>query len=161
MIWIICYNVFTHFSELINLILLKKIKMMFDVLNEAQIKEVIDHNLIGRLGCHAEDKTYVVPISYASDGKYIYVRTFPGMKLEMIRKNPAVCFQVDSMIDMNDWKSVIIWGKVEELADRKERENGLNILLSRSLPNISSETVKLSPEWPFLSPISARSKVLF
>ena len=130
---------------------------MFDVLNEEQIKEVIGHNFIGRLGCHAEGKTYVVPISYASDGKYIYARTFDGMKLEMIRKNPAVCFQVDSMIDMNDWKSVIIWGKVEELVDTKEREKGLNILLSRHFPNVSSETVKYSKEWPF--PTSDISKI--
>ncbi|MEO5501816.1 MAG: pyridoxamine 5'-phosphate oxidase family protein [Ginsengibacter sp.] len=130
---------------------------MFDVLNKEQIKEVIDHNLIGRLGCHAEGKTYVVPISYASDGKYIYARTFDGMKLEMIRKNAAVCFQVDSMINMNDWKSVIIWGKVKELVDTKERENGLNILLSRHLPNVSSDTVKFSPEWPF--PTSDISKI--
>lgn len=110
---------------------------MFDVLSEEQKKEVIAKNFIGRLGCHAEGKTYVVPISYGYDGDNIYVRTFEGMKLEMIRKNPKVCFQVDSFWDMNDWKSVIIWGKAEEMINKKEREKGLNVLLSRILPNIS------------------------
>ena len=130
---------------------------MFDVLNDEQKKEVIANNIMGRLGCNADGKTYVVPISYAFDGDSIYARTFEGMKLDMIRKNPNVCFQVDSFVDMNDWKSVIIWGKVEELSDAKEREKGLNILLSRILPNISSDTVKFSPEWPF--PTTDLSKI--
>lgn len=130
---------------------------MFDVLNIEQIKEVNANNIIGRLGCHADNKTYVVPISYAFDGKDVYARTFKGMKLDMIRKNLAVCFQIDSMIDMNGWRSVIIWGKVEELVDTKEREKGLNFLLSRHFRNVSSETVKFSPEWPF--PTSDISKI--
>lgn len=130
---------------------------MFDVLNAEQIKKVIANNFIGRLGCRALGKTYVVPISYAYDGEHIYARTFEGMKLDMLRKNPEVCFQLDSLVDMNDWQSVIIWGKVVELIDKSEREKGLGILLSRTLPNVSSDTVKLSPEWPF--PTTDTSKI--
>jgi hypothetical protein len=130
---------------------------MFDVLNKEQIKEVITNNFIGHLGCHADGKSYVVPISYAFDGIHIYARTFEGRKVDMIRKNPQVCFQIDSMVAMNDWQSVIIWGKVEELIEKTEREKGLDILLSRTLPNVSSDTVKFSPEWPF--PTSDLSKI--
>ena len=130
---------------------------MFDVLNKEQIKEVITNNFIGHLGCHADGKSYVVPISYAFDGIHIYARTFEGLKVDMIRKNPQVCFQIDSMVGMNDWQSVIIWGKVEELIYKTEREKGLNVLLSRALPNVSSDTVKFSPEWPF--PTSDLSKI--
>ena len=130
---------------------------MFDVLNKEQIKEVITNNFIGHLGCHADGKSYVVPISYAFDGTHIYARTFEGLKVDMIRKNPQVCFQIDSMVSMNDWQSVIIWGKVEELIEKTEREKGLNVLLSRALPNVSSDTVKFSAEWPF--PTSDLSKI--
>lgn len=122
---------------------------MFSTLSENRIKEVISQNIIGRLGCHADGKTYVVPVSYAYDGDSLYVRSFEGMKIEMMRKNPNVCFQLDKMEDMADWESVIIWGTFEELKDVKEREKGLKILLSRILPNIASEMVKLTPEWPF------------
>ena len=122
---------------------------MFDTLSNKQITEVISNNFVGRLGCHADGKTYVVPISYAYNGDYIYARSFEGMKLAMMRNNPNVCFQVDRMEDMADWKSVIIWGTFEELKDPEKREEGLKILISRILPTISSETVKLTPEWPF------------
>jgi nitroimidazol reductase NimA-like FMN-containing flavoprotein (pyridoxamine 5'-phosphate oxidase superfamily) len=67
----------------------------------------------------------------------------------MMRKNPNVCFQVDSFEDMADWKSVIVWGVFEELINDEERNKGLKILINRILPGISSETMKLSPTWPF------------
>jgi nitroimidazol reductase NimA-like FMN-containing flavoprotein (pyridoxamine 5'-phosphate oxidase superfamily) len=122
---------------------------MFDTLSNEQIMDVVSNSLVGRLGCHADGKTYVVPISYAYDGDYIYARSFEGMKLTMMRKNPNVCFQVDKMESMSDWQSVIIWGTFEELTNTQEREKGLKILLSRILPNVSSKTVKFTPEWPF------------
>ncbi|MEO8819839.1 MAG: pyridoxamine 5'-phosphate oxidase family protein [Ginsengibacter sp.] len=124
---------------------------MFDTLSHNQIIEVVSKSILGRLGCHADGKTYVVPISYAYDSNCIYARTFEGMKISMMRKNPNVCFQVDKMESMADWKSVIIWGDFEELKDDAERKKGLEILASRVLPNIASETVKFTPEWPFSS----------
>lgn len=122
---------------------------MFDTLSNKQMMDVLSNSIAGRLGCHADGKTYVVPISYAYDGDYIYARTFNGMKINMMRKNPNVCFQVDNMQNMAEWESVIIWGTFEELSDEAERTKGLKILLSRMLPNVSSETVKFTPEWPF------------
>jgi nitroimidazol reductase NimA-like FMN-containing flavoprotein (pyridoxamine 5'-phosphate oxidase superfamily) len=136
----------------------KKIWIMFDNLDKEQIENVIAENIVGRLGCHADDKTYVVPVSYAYDGKCIYVRTFEGLKISMMRKNPNVCFQVDSFEDMADWKSVFAWGVFEELTDEEERNEGLRILINRILPGISSETMKLSPTWPF--PTEDYSKIV-
>lgn len=126
-----------------------KNKIMFETLSDKQITGVVSGNIIGRIGCHADGKTYVVPISYAYDGDYIYARSFEGLKIDMMRKNPEVCFQVDEMKNMADWKSVVIWGTFEELKEETDREKGLQILMSRILPKISSETVKLTPEWPF------------
>ena len=122
---------------------------MFETLTDKQVINVISNNIIGRLGCHADGKTYIVPISFAYDNGYVYARTFEGKKIEMMRKNPEVCFQLDEMESMANWKSVIIWGTFEELNNEGEREEGLQILLSRILPKMSSETMKLTPEWPF------------
>lgn len=124
---------------------------MFETLSEKEIIKVISQNVLGRLGCHADGKTYVVPISYAYDKNYIYARTFEGMKISMMRKNPNVCFQVDKikMEGMAEWESVILWGAFEELTDVEERNKGLEILLSRILPDVASETVMFTPEWPF------------
>jgi hypothetical protein len=122
---------------------------MFGKLSSVQIEKVIAENVVGRLGCHADGKSYVVPISYAYDGQSIYARTFEGLKISMMRKNPNVCFQIDEMENMANWKSVVTWGIYEELKNEQERNEGLEKLISRMLPEISSETVKLSPQWPF------------
>lgn len=75
---------------------------MFENLDNTEIEEVISNNFIGRLGCQANGKVYVVPISYAYDSNYIYARTFEGMKISMMRNNPNVCFQLDQMGNMSD-----------------------------------------------------------
>ncbi|MEP7318063.1 MAG: pyridoxamine 5'-phosphate oxidase family protein [Panacibacter sp.] len=124
---------------------------MFGTLENNEIEALLYEQLIGRIGCNADDVTYVVPISYAYDGDCVYAHTYEGMKIQMMRKKPKVCFQVDDMHDMANWKSVIAWGEFEELQNEKERTYALEKLINRSIPFISSETTYLSPYWPFRS----------
>jgi len=70
----------------------------------------------------------------------------------MMRKNPKICFQIDEMQDMANWKSVIVWGDFEELIAKNERSKALKILLHRPLPIVSSITTHLGETWPFTSP---------
>lgn len=119
------------------------------ILTVAEIEEVLRGQIVGRVGCHADDKTYIVPISYAYDGQYIYGHTKEGMKISMMRKNPKLCFQTDHFDNMANWKSVIAWGEFEELAGAAERRQALEKLVLRILPILSSETVHLYPHWPF------------
>jgi nitroimidazol reductase NimA-like FMN-containing flavoprotein (pyridoxamine 5'-phosphate oxidase superfamily) len=73
------------------------------------------------------------------------------MKLDMMRKNPGVCFEVDNTKNLSNWQSVVAWGDFEELPTGVLRENGLKILQERKLPIISSETMQLGSHWPFTS----------
>jgi nitroimidazol reductase NimA-like FMN-containing flavoprotein (pyridoxamine 5'-phosphate oxidase superfamily) len=122
---------------------------MFGKLTAAEIEEVLRQETVGRLGCHANGITYVVPVSYAYDGKYLYGRSMEGMKIDFMRKNPNICFQVDLMQNTANWKSVILWGEFEELADPQMRNLGLQKLIERKLPIVSSATMHLSSCWPF------------
>ena len=114
-----------------------------------EIEKLISEQIIGRIGCHADDVTYVVPISYAYDGQFLYARTFEGKKLRMLRKNPRICFQVDDTLDLSNWKSVICWGIFEELTDRNDRNQAITILQDRRIPLISSQTMQLAQDFPF------------
>jgi nitroimidazol reductase NimA-like FMN-containing flavoprotein (pyridoxamine 5'-phosphate oxidase superfamily) len=56
-----------------------------------------------------------------SDGKIFFHACREGLKMEAIRTNPNVCFEVDESIsDGSLAKSVIIWGRVEVI-EKKER----------------------------------------
>lgn len=50
---------------------------------------------------------------------------------------------------MANWQSVVLWGGYEELVSGNERDHALKTLMDRILPLISSETMHLSPQWPF------------
>jgi nitroimidazol reductase NimA-like FMN-containing flavoprotein (pyridoxamine 5'-phosphate oxidase superfamily) len=136
---------------------LQKRITMFGKLTRAQIEELLEKQIVGRIGCHANGITYVVPVSYAYDGEYIYVRSLEGMKLGMMRKNPEVCFEVDNTRNLTNWQSVVAWGLFQELPAGKEREHAVRCLGERKLPVLSSETMHLSPQWPF--PVENESEV--
>jgi nitroimidazol reductase NimA-like FMN-containing flavoprotein (pyridoxamine 5'-phosphate oxidase superfamily) len=123
---------------------------MFGNLGEDAIETILRHQIIGHLACHANDLTYVVPISYAYENGYVYGHTEEGMKINMMRQNPKVCFEVYRMENMGNWQCVVGWGSYEEIADEAERETALKILLRRNLPVITSKTVQLTAEWPFV-----------
>src|ERR1700687_4768012 len=119
---------------------------MIGKLNDTETEGILKCQVVGRIGCHADGLTYVVPVSYAYDGKDIYVHTFEGMKLKMMRKNPHVCFEADVLKDMANWQSVIAWGEYEELTEPDKRIKALQILLNRKLPLLSSITTHLSKD---------------
>ena len=122
---------------------------MIGTLELIQVEDLLKNQIVGRLGCSTSDETYIVPISYAYDGNYIYCHTIEGKKTEILRKNPKVCFQVDEMKDMGNWKSVIVQGVYEELKNPEDRTFAMKILLQRYLPIISSVTTHLGQNWPF------------
>jgi nitroimidazol reductase NimA-like FMN-containing flavoprotein (pyridoxamine 5'-phosphate oxidase superfamily) len=117
---------------------------MLGKLTDEQIEHVLHAQLVGRIGCSADEKMYVVPVTYVYDKGYIYAHSKEGQKVKMMRKNPKVCFQVDAMENMNNWRSVILWGEYEELKSEKEQQIGMNILIDRLVPFITSQTVRPS-----------------
>jgi nitroimidazol reductase NimA-like FMN-containing flavoprotein (pyridoxamine 5'-phosphate oxidase superfamily) len=122
---------------------------MLGKLNVVEIEKVLLQQFVGRIGCHANQLTYIVPVSYAYDGTYVYGHTFEGMKIKMMRENPKVCFEVDILENMGNWKSVISWGHFEEVTDPEERKKSIQKLLDRTIPLIPSQTVQITPHWPF------------
>ena len=88
---------------------------MLGTLTRAQIEEVLRAGTIGRLGVTADGRTYVVPITYVYDGTSIYGHTTVGEKVRMMRKTSNVCFEVEDIKDMANWRTVITWGRYEEL----------------------------------------------
>lgn len=115
---------------------------MIGSLTKDQIEHVLRNGLIGRIACYADHKIYVVPLTYVFDGKFIYAHSREGMKVQMMRKNPNVCFEVDSIETMTNWRCVVAWGKFEELDNEAERSQALKILNDRLMPYLLSETMR-------------------
>ena len=118
---------------------------MIGELTNEQIEEVLKKNVLGRIGCNDGEKNYVVPVNYAYDGKFIIAHSVMGMKIEIMRKNPSVCFEVDEMKSFTTWKSVITWGKYQELTDQRDRFFALRLFVDRMMHMKISKTA-IAPE---------------
>jgi nitroimidazol reductase NimA-like FMN-containing flavoprotein (pyridoxamine 5'-phosphate oxidase superfamily) len=88
---------------------------MLGELNQAEIERLLSTEIVARIGCHANGRTYVVPITYVYEDGAIIGHSGDGMKIDMMRKNPFVCVEVDRMDNPANWRSVIAWGHYEEL----------------------------------------------
>ena len=84
-------------------------------MSPCEIEAFVSGQRVGRVGCHAEGETYVVPVIFARRDDCFYVYTTEGKKIEMMRANAQVCFEVDEYLEGGSWRSVIVQGTYEEL----------------------------------------------
>jgi len=86
-------------------------------MSAAEIDDFILVQKIGRIGCHVDGVTYVVPVIFAWDTDAFYIYTTEGQKVSMMRQNSSVCFEIDEYLVDGSWRSVIVQGVYEELHD--------------------------------------------
>jgi nitroimidazol reductase NimA-like FMN-containing flavoprotein (pyridoxamine 5'-phosphate oxidase superfamily) len=122
---------------------------MMGQLKTEEIEIILAKGLIGHLGCYDGQAVYVVPISYTYQDGYIYCHSHEGRKVEILRRNPQACFQVEHITNLGNWQSVMAQGRFEELTDPALRMDALQKLHDRHLPDVTSQTTMLTPEWPF------------
>jgi nitroimidazol reductase NimA-like FMN-containing flavoprotein (pyridoxamine 5'-phosphate oxidase superfamily) len=112
---------------------------MLGSLSPAEIEELLRTEVVARLGCHADGRTYVVPVTYVYDGDALLIQSADGLKVRMMRQNPLVCVEVDQIDNLANWRSVIAWGRFEELFGTAAAA-ALARLRERLHPLIASET---------------------
>lgn len=115
-------------------------------LNEQEINNILSSQAIGRIACCDGKKPYIVPVTYAFDGKYIYCQSTEGRKLELLRNNPNVCFQVDLSRDLSNWQSAVIFGQFEELVGEGSVK-ARDLLEGRVLPLMTGSIVHQHEHW--------------
>ena len=112
---------------------------MLGWLSSAEIEDLLRTEVIARLGCHAEGRTYVVPVTYAYDGNALLIQSADGLKVRMMQQNPLVCVEVDHVDDLANWRSVIALGRFEQLFEA-DATAALTRLRQRLQPLLVSET---------------------
>ena len=123
------------FQQIVFCILSKK---MHRELNKSEIINILQSQSICRLGCTDGKHPYVVPITYFFDGKHVYCQTQEGKKIKIMRKNPNVCLQIDIVNSMRSYKSILIFGKFEELKNEEAiqastlLEENIFVIMTRS-----------------------------
>jgi len=116
--------------------------------SDKQIKDLADLEAILHSAqiCHLsmvdDGKPYVVPMNFGYAEGALYFHSAPeGRKIDILRKNPEVCFSVLGKYELvtgeracswtAEFSSVIGTGKASILEDRAGKEQGLAILMAQ------------------------------
>lgn len=103
---------------------------MIERMSEEESRSLLRAGRLARLGCVADGYPYIVPVNYVFDGESVISHSLPGRKIDAMRVSPRVCLQVDEVRNQTCWKSVLAFGKFEEIDKKDDRERALNLLLS-------------------------------
>ena len=128
-------------------VILRTILEAFDRMIEdrKEMEKILARAPVGHLGLVDEGEPYVVPLNFVySDGRIYFHTGLEGRKLDIIEKNPRVCFAANEMLEVvvNEeqtcfstayYRSVIAWGNVCLLDDEAEKMKALDLLKKKSL----------------------------
>jgi len=111
--------------------------MVIQEMSESECLELLGSAGFGRLACASENQPYVVPFYFACRGSYLYSFATLGQKIRWMRSNPLVCVETDVVYSSQEWVSVIVSGRYEELPEgperSREREIAQEVLQRRSM----------------------------
>jgi uncharacterized protein len=94
--------------------------MLIQELTRQESLDLLARTRLGRLACAQEAQPYVVPFYFAYDNDYLYSFSTVGQKIEWMRVNPLVCVEASEVVSPEQWMSVIVFGRYEELPDTLE-----------------------------------------
>ena len=112
-----------------------------EITEKSDIEAVIHKSLVCRLGLSDGNMPYIVPVCFGYHNDALYVHgSLEGMKIDFLRKNQNVCFELDvdtEIIEAEkacDWgikyRSVIGFGKASFIEDGDEKRRALDIIMN-------------------------------
>ena len=139
--------------------------MRIHELDTEQSLRVLARLRLGRIACCEAAQPYIVPFYFAYAMGYLYSFSTIGQKITWMRANSAVCVQTDVIESSEEWVSLVILGRYEELPDTRglkvERERAYELLHQEPVwwePGYSKTIVK-GAERP-LVPVYFRIQIL-
>ena len=111
------------------------------------IEALLRTAIVGRIACcghglTGDGRPYLVPLAYGYDGEAVYAHSGPGRKLDLMRAEPRVTFEVDEAEASDRWRSVIAEGTFEEIYDPRQRDAALAVMYGADgVPDLGSQTV--------------------
>ena len=110
--------------------------------DQAIIQDILNRSLICRIGLSDTDYPYILPLNYGHQDNALYFHCAPeGRKIDLIKKNNKVCFEIESdyrlVTDVvsckwtSEFRSLIGIGKIEILNSHEEKVKGLNIIMKQ------------------------------
>jgi nitroimidazol reductase NimA-like FMN-containing flavoprotein (pyridoxamine 5'-phosphate oxidase superfamily) len=111
-----------------------------EITSLSEIEAIIQKAKTCRLSFCDEDRPYIIPVCYGyEEGSLYFHCASEGLKLDIIKKNQNVCFQMDADVQFLEstsacswslhYKSVVGRGKASVLKGQKEKLKALQVIM--------------------------------
>lgn len=94
--------------------------MMIQDMRRETIISLLKATHLGRLACAQGSQPYITPFSFVYSENYLYSFTTVGKKLDWMRSNPLVCVECEKIVSPQEWQTVVILGRFQELTTTPE-----------------------------------------
>ena len=82
-----------------------------EIKGRTKIEAVIRQAKVLHVGLAGKKGPYVVPVCFGYRNRALYFHSAPqGRKIDMLRKNPRVCFQLETDVKLLKKKAACAWG---------------------------------------------------
>ncbi len=111
------------------------------ITDKKQMEQILAQAQVCRLAMVDQGQPYVVPLNFGYRDGSLYFHSAPeGRKIDVLKADPQICFEVDELVKLNkaagacDWgasfKSVIGTGTARILETPAEKKAGLDIIMA-------------------------------
>lgn len=113
-----------------------------EIKDQAILDQILRNAIICRVAMMDGDVPYIVPFNYGYKEGCIYIHSaLEGKKLNLLRLNNRVCFEVEDGVELvkgkkacswtTKYRSVIGYGNIEILSDKKSKQKGLEVIMAQ------------------------------
>ncbi|MDE5422085.1 pyridoxamine 5'-phosphate oxidase family protein [Ancylomarina sp. DW003] len=106
------------------------------------IQDILNTSHICRIGLSDTDYPYILPLNYGHEDNVLYFHCAPeGRKIDLIKKNNKVCFEIESDYRLvtdevsckwtSEYRSLIGIGEIEIIHSPEEKVKGLDIIMQQ------------------------------
>lgn len=114
------------------------------------IQKIFNEAEICRIALSDCDKPYIVPMNFGYEDNSLYLHSASeGYKIDILKNNNNVCFQMDIKTEMVKLKSPCNWGmkylslighgKADFIDNVSEKREALDIIMGKYSPDVSFE----------------------
>jgi len=116
-----------------------------EITDDKELISIIEKAEICRLAMIDEDQPYLVPMNFGyKDNVFYFHSAREGKKIDLLRKNPRVCLEIESDTSLIksetpcDWsmkyRSIIARGSVEFIDDPAEKKEAFHTIMHQYSP---------------------------
>lgn len=106
------------------------------------LEEILSGAVICRVAMMDRDRPYLLPFNYGYSNRTIFIHSaFKGKKIELLKQNPRVSFEVEDSVSIIPGKKACNWstryrsvlgeGTVEILTDPVSKKKGLEVIMAQ------------------------------